>query len=167
VCVFLPQAVRTAHVLECCVKGRILCDLGVWGWCVYHSNSFITMKTAARGDGSWSLVFSTNLREICSFRRRLFRIFSFIQPSARSHSFKMVNGLHLYCAFKDPMATKALYILPHIQPCKAPSSLSGAAGVRCLAHGDWTGCFSGVNSFRGIASNWNAQTYIKQPGGKK
>jgi len=26
----------------------------------------------------------------------------------------MVNGLHLYSAFKDPMATKALYSLPHI-----------------------------------------------------
>jgi len=26
----------------------------------------------------------------------------------------MVNGLHLYSAFTDPMATKALYILPHI-----------------------------------------------------
>jgi len=31
-------------------------------------------------------------------------------------SFKMVNGLHLYNAFTDPMATKALYILPHIHP---------------------------------------------------
>jgi len=29
---------------------------------------------------------------------------------------KMVNGLHLYSAFTDPMATKALYILPHIHP---------------------------------------------------
>jgi len=43
----------------------------------------------------------------------------------------MVNGLHLYSAFTDPMATKALYFLPHIhslthwrrcQPYKAPSS---------------------------------------------
>jgi len=25
-----------------------------------------------------------------------------------------VNGLHLYSAFTDPMATKVLYILPHI-----------------------------------------------------
>jgi len=28
----------------------------------------------------------------------------------------MVNGLHLYSAFIDLMATKALYILPHIHP---------------------------------------------------
>jgi len=29
---------------------------------------------------------------------------------------KMVNGLHLYSAFIDPMATKALYNLPHTHP---------------------------------------------------
>jgi len=54
------------------------------------------------------------------------------------------TGLNLYSAFTDPMATKALYILPHIhlfihrrrcQPYKAPSSSWGAAGVRWLAHG--------------------------------
>jgi len=28
----------------------------------------------------------------------------------------MVNELHLYSAFTDPMAIKALYILPHIHP---------------------------------------------------
>jgi len=28
----------------------------------------------------------------------------------------MANGLHLYSAFTDPMATKALYRLPHIHP---------------------------------------------------
>jgi len=28
----------------------------------------------------------------------------------------MVNGLHLYRAFRDPMATKALCILPRIHP---------------------------------------------------
>jgi len=56
----------------------------------------------------------------------------------------MVNGVHLYSSFIDQMVTKALYILPHIdpfthwrrcQPYMAPSSSSGAAGVRCLAHG--------------------------------
>jgi len=26
----------------------------------------------------------------------------------------MVNALHLYSAFTDPMATKALHIFPHI-----------------------------------------------------
>jgi len=50
----------------------------------------------------------------------------------------MVNGLHLYSTFKDPMATKALYILPHIHPFTHsfthPTSSPGAAGVRCLAH---------------------------------
>ncbi|KAL1257071.1 hypothetical protein QQF64_012616 [Cirrhinus molitorella] len=58
-CAFLPQAVRTASVLECCVKEGtyIVCVLGVWDWCVYDRNSFITVETAARGDGSWSLGF--------------------------------------------------------------------------------------------------------------
>jgi len=28
----------------------------------------------------------------------------------------IINGLHLYSAFTDPVATKALYILPHIHP---------------------------------------------------
>jgi len=28
----------------------------------------------------------------------------------------MVNGLHLYSAFTDPMATKVFYILPHVHP---------------------------------------------------
>jgi len=28
----------------------------------------------------------------------------------------MVNGLHIYSTFTDPKATKALYILPHIDP---------------------------------------------------
>jgi len=62
----------------------------------------------------------------------------------------MVNGLHLCSAFTDPMATKMLYILPHIhsfihrrhQPCKVSSSSSGAAGVRCLVNGHldtWSG----------------------------
>lgn len=82
-CVFLPQAVRTVRVLECCVKGRILCVLGVWDWCVYDRNSFITMKTAARGDGSWSLVFSIALREICSSSANMRGIYIYIYIQGR------------------------------------------------------------------------------------
>jgi len=57
----------------------------------------------------------------------------------------MVNGLHLYGAFIDLMATKALYIFAlhspthtptAVSPYKAPSSSSGAAGVRKIAEND-------------------------------
>jgi len=53
-----------------------------------------------------------------------------------SPSINMVNGLHLYSAFTDPMATKAPYILPHIHPI---------AGVRCLAHGHLVRWNRGLN----------------------
>jgi len=44
----------------------------------------------------------------------------------------MVNGLHLYSAFTDPMATKALYILPHIHPFTYTPTLLPSAQVSSI-----------------------------------
>jgi len=44
-----------------------------------------------------------------------------------------VNGLHLYSAFTDPMATKVVYILPHIHPFIHCQPFK--AGFGCFAHG--------------------------------
>jgi len=71
-----------------------------------------------------------------------------------------MDCIYIALSQTDPMATKALYILPHIhpfiqsfiyrqrcQPIKAPSSSSGAAGVRCLAHGH-------LNTWSGGTGDW-------------
>jgi len=52
----------------------------------------------------------------------------------------MVNGLHLYSAFIDLMATKALYILPHIHPfthIHTPTTVSAMQGTIQLVGSSW------------------------------
>jgi len=47
-------------------------------------------------------------------------------------AFISINGLHLYSAFTDPMATKALYILPHIHSfihIHTPTGVSAIQGT--------------------------------------
>jgi hypothetical protein len=49
-----------------------------------------------------------------------------------------VNGLHLYSAFTDPLATKALYILPHIHSLiHTPMAVSAMQGAIQLVGSSW------------------------------
>jgi len=72
------------------------------------------------------------------------------------------NYKRKWIAFTDPMATKAFHshspmLWRQCQPHKAQSNSSGAAGVRCLAHGH-------LNTWSGGTRDWTTNLLVcRQP----